>query len=77
MKHEAPGDVADYADGAPFDRITYLEAKLILKPNQFTSVRSFRDFGRIVRGPRPRAVLASSRIRPRISAAALGLVSFS
>ena len=49
MKHEPAGPAASYADGAPFDQITYLEAKLILKPDQFTSVRSFRDFGRIVR----------------------------
>jgi hypothetical protein len=39
---------AAYADGAPFDRVQYLEAKLILKPDQFSSVRAFRDFGRIV-----------------------------
>jgi hypothetical protein len=37
-----------YADGAPFDRVQYLEAKLILKPDGFTSVRAFRDFGKIV-----------------------------
>jgi hypothetical protein len=37
-----------YADGAPLDNITYLEAKLILKPDQFTSVESFRDFGKLV-----------------------------
>jgi hypothetical protein len=38
-----------YADGAPFDSIAYLEAKLILKPDCFTSVQSFRDFGKIVK----------------------------
>ena len=38
-----------YADGAPLDRVQYLEAKLILKPDRFTSVQSFRDFGKIVR----------------------------
>lgn len=38
-----------YADGAPFDRVQYLEAKLILKPEHFTSVQSFREFGKIVR----------------------------
>ena len=27
-----------YADGAPLDRVQYLEAKLILKPDRFTSV---------------------------------------
>lgn len=40
---------ATYADGAPLDRVTYMEAKLILKPDRFTSVQSFRDFGKIVR----------------------------
>lgn len=37
-----------YDDGNPFDRVQYLEAKLILKPDRFTSVQSFRDFGAIV-----------------------------
>jgi hypothetical protein len=40
---------ATYVDGAPLDRVTYLEAKLILKPDRFTSVQSFRDFGAIVK----------------------------
>jgi hypothetical protein len=44
----APAAAATYADGAPLDRITYLEAKLILKPDRFTSVQAFRDFGKIV-----------------------------
>ncbi|MGB8770678.1 MAG: hypothetical protein WCC92_13750 [Candidatus Korobacteraceae bacterium] len=39
---------AAYADGAPLDRVQYLEAKLILKPDRFTSVQAFRDFGKIV-----------------------------
>ncbi|MGB2629052.1 MAG: hypothetical protein WAK20_19865 [Candidatus Acidiferrum sp.] len=38
-----------YADGRPFDHIQYLEAKLILKPDRFTSVESFRDFGKLVK----------------------------
>jgi hypothetical protein len=37
-----------YADGAPLDRVQYLEAKLILKPDRFTSVQAFRDFSKIV-----------------------------
>jgi len=37
-----------YADGVPLDQITYLEAKLILKPDRFTSVESFRNFGKLV-----------------------------
>jgi len=28
--------------------VHYLEAKLILKPDRFTSVDSFRDFGKLV-----------------------------
>jgi len=38
-----------YTDGKPFDHIQYLEAKLILKPDRFTSVESFRDFGKLVK----------------------------
>ena len=37
-----------YADGVPFDRITYIEAKLILKPDRFVSVDAFREFGKLV-----------------------------
>lgn len=36
-----------YSDGHPQDRVQYLEAKLILKPDRFTSVESFRDFGKL------------------------------
>jgi hypothetical protein len=39
---------ATYADGAPLDRVTYLEAKLILKPDRFTSVQAFHEFGKLV-----------------------------
>ncbi len=47
---EAPTSALDqaYADGSPLDRVQYLEAKLILKPDRFTSVQAFRDFGKIV-----------------------------
>ena len=44
----APAAGSSYADGQPFDRVQYLEAKLILKPDRFTSVDSFRDFGKLV-----------------------------
>lgn len=44
----APDPAGSYADGAPFDHVQYLEAKLILKPDNFTSVASFRKFGKIV-----------------------------
>ena len=48
-KNENAGVAQAYIDGAPLDKVTYLEAKLILKPDRFTSVQSFRDFGAIVR----------------------------
>ena len=38
-----------YGDGASLDRVQYLEAKLILKPDRFKSVESFREFGNIVK----------------------------
>src|SRR5262249_37096045 len=38
-----------YSDSSPLDQIQYLEAKLILKPDRFTSVESFRDFGKLVK----------------------------
>jgi hypothetical protein len=37
-----------YSDGHPQDVIQYLEAKLILKPDRFTSVEGLREFGKIV-----------------------------
>jgi hypothetical protein len=40
--------IATYSDGHPLDKVHYLEAKLILKPDRFTSVDSFRDFGKLV-----------------------------
>ncbi len=40
--------VGTYSDGHPLDSVQYLEAKLILKPDRFVSVESFRDFGRLV-----------------------------
>jgi hypothetical protein len=45
-----PAEVAtaQYSDGMPLDRVQYLEAKLILKPDRFTSVQAFRDFGKIM-----------------------------
>jgi hypothetical protein len=39
---------ASYSDGHPLDSIQYVEAKLILKPDRFVSVDSFRDFGKLV-----------------------------
>jgi hypothetical protein len=47
-RHKAKAADA-FADGHPLDRIQYLEAKLILKPDRFTAVESFRDFGKLVK----------------------------
>jgi hypothetical protein len=40
-----------YADGLPLHEIQYLECKLILRPNHFTSRKSFFDFAKIMRRP--------------------------
>jgi len=34
-----------YSDGHPLDDIQYLQCKIILKPDRFTSVASFHEFG--------------------------------
>jgi len=38
-----------YSDGHPLDSVHFLECKVILKPDRFTSVDSFREFGKLVR----------------------------
>jgi hypothetical protein len=38
-----------YSDGHPLDEVHYLECKIILKPDRFTSRQGFLDFGKIVR----------------------------
>ncbi len=38
-----------YSDGHPLDDIQYLQCKIILKPDRFTSVASFHEFGTFVR----------------------------
>ena len=38
-----------YSDGHPLDEVHYLECKLILKPDNFTSVKSFRQCSDLVR----------------------------
>lgn len=38
-----------YSDGHPLDDVQYLQCKIILKPDRFTSVASFREFGTLVR----------------------------
>lgn len=38
-----------YSDGTLLDEIHYLECKLILKPERFTSAKAFQDYGDLVR----------------------------
>lgn len=38
-----------YSDGHPLDDVHYLESKIILNGNRFTSVQSFHEFAKLVR----------------------------
>jgi hypothetical protein len=49
MKEIAYLEPGAYADGSPLDDLHYLECKLILKPDRFTCVPSFQEFGKLVR----------------------------
>src|SRR5262245_6339060 len=40
-----------YADGMPYNEVQYLECKIILRPNHFTSRESFFDFAKVMRRP--------------------------
>jgi hypothetical protein len=60
-----------YSDGHPLDDLQYLECKLTLKPEGFTSPKSFWDFGKLVRGAVEELELGFSsggadKARPRI-----------
>ena len=37
-----------YSDGHPLDEVHYLECKIILKPDRFTSKKGFLDFAKVV-----------------------------
>src|SRR5260370_24474896 len=37
-----------YCDGRPLDEVQYLEGKLILKPDRFTTAKTFFEYGRLV-----------------------------
>ena len=48
-----PGRIADlkpgkYSDGHPLDEVQYLECKLILKPDRFTSAKVFQEYSELV-----------------------------
>ena len=60
-----------YSDGHPLDHVQYVESKLILKGDPFTSVDSFDDFARLVKRTAKQAGIAFSRkaykdAKPRI-----------
>ncbi len=38
-----------YGDGCPYDSVGYLQCKLILKPDRFTSAQVFKDFTHLVK----------------------------
>ncbi|MFN8643329.1 MAG: hypothetical protein U0802_17330 [Candidatus Binatia bacterium] len=44
-----------YADGMPYNEVRYVECKLILRPNHFTSRKSFFDFAKLLRRPAQRS----------------------
>ena len=50
-----------YSDGHPLDQVHYVESKIILKGNRFTSVDSFREFARLVREAADEAGIDFSR----------------
>lgn len=50
-----------YSDGHPLDEVHYLESKIILKGDRFTSVDSFTDFARLVRRAADEAGIDFSR----------------
>ncbi|MEI8342226.1 MAG: hypothetical protein WCH43_11925, partial [Verrucomicrobiota bacterium] len=45
----APLKKGQYSDGHPLDDVQYLECKIILKGERFTSVQSFYDFAKLVK----------------------------
>ena len=60
-----------YSDGHPLDHVQYVESKLILKGDRFTSVDSFDEFARLVKRTAKEAGIDFSRkafkdAKPRI-----------
>lgn len=50
-----------YSDGHPLDKVHYLESKIILKGDRFTSVDSFTEFAKLVRRAADNADIDFSR----------------
>ncbi len=53
-----------YADGRRFDEIAYLQCKLILKPDRFTSAKVFREFAELVERAAARTDVGHVRLLP-------------
>jgi hypothetical protein len=49
FKAMAAAEAGKYSDGHPLDSIQFLETKIILKGDRFTSAESLRDFGKLVK----------------------------
>jgi hypothetical protein len=49
-----------YRDGMPLNQVRFLECKLILRPNHFTSRKSFFDFAKLMRRPAQQSGVAFS-----------------
>src|SRR5262245_34312908 len=49
MKPTSKPSTVRYSDGHPLDEVHYLESKIILRGDRFTSVDSFTDFAKLVR----------------------------
>ena len=50
-----------YSDGSPLDEVHYLESKIILKPDRFTSAKVFLEFGELIQGACRKCGVAFSR----------------
>ena len=69
---DVDGKTLTYADGKPYDRVQFFDAKLILKPDFFATVAGFRNFSDLVAeavGKCPKVRYAQfnlAKMRPRI-----------
>jgi hypothetical protein len=72
MKTASGNGALTYADGNPHDRVQFFDAKLILKPDLFYSVRGFKSFSELVAEASGKVKGVSyssfdlSKLRPRI-----------
>src|SRR5262245_53052309 len=70
-RSRATRENGQYSDGHPLDRVQYVESKLILKGDRFTSVGCFDEFARLVKQTAKQAEVDFSRksykdTKPRI-----------